>query len=154
MQLEYPLQREDLKTLPPFFRSLASTCRSILAQEIVPHPRALHQHLLGDAGEDELATEAAMNGEIQRAAVTKANPRLTAHTVQSLLWGAKLGWTTLTANKSSVKAILRDMKQGGDIGRLDRDIGESTRRREVQKAALWLVDPRSLAEGQRADFED
>ena len=50
--------------------------------------------------------------EIERAAVTKANPRLTAHTVQSMLWGAARGWTTLTANKSSVKAILRDIRAG------------------------------------------
>jgi len=32
-------------------------------------------------------------GEIQRAAVTKANPKLTAHTVESLLEGARRGWT-------------------------------------------------------------
>jgi hypothetical protein len=150
-QLEYPLQVENPATLPPFFRSLASTCRTILAQEIVPHPKALQQ-LVGEGGDDELPVETAANEEIQRALVTRANPRLTAHTVQSLLWGAELGWTTLTANKSSVKAILRDMKQAGDVGRFDRDVAESTEGWEIEKAALWLVDPRSLAEGQRADF--
>jgi len=142
---------ENPATLPPFFRSLASTCRTILAQEIVPHPKALQQ-LVGEGGDDELPVETAANEEIQRALVTRANPRLTAHTVQSLLWGAELGWTTLTANKSSVKAILRDMKQAGDVGRFDRDVAESTEGCEIEKAALWLVDPRSLAEGQRADF--
>jgi hypothetical protein len=152
-QMEDPLQLEDPTTLPPFFRSLASTCRFILSQEIVPHPKTFPQHLVGDDGDDELPIETATNEEIQRASVTKANPRLTAHTVQSLLWGAELGWTTLTANKSSVKAILRDMKQAGDVGRLDRDIGQSIPGREVEKAAFWLVDPRSLAEGQRADLQ-
>jgi len=85
--------------------------------------------------------------------VTKANPRLTEHTVQSLLWGAELGWTTLTANKSSVKAILREMKQAGDFGRLARNIPEAISMEQVEHAALWVVDPRSLAEGQRADLE-
>ena len=33
-----------------------------------------------------------------------------AHTVQSIDWGAELGWTTLTANRRSVKAVLRDLK--------------------------------------------
>jgi len=154
MNPEYPLQSVNIRTLPPFFRSLASTCRNILAQEIVPHSGTPTQHLPGDGGDDELPIETATNEEIQRAAVTKANPRLTTHTVKSLFWGAELGWTTLTANKSSVKAILRDMKQTGDVGRVDREFGESIRGREVEKAALWLVDPRSLAEGQRADFED
>jgi len=150
MKLEYPLQLQNAINQPPFFKSLASTCKNILAQETGPHPKSLSTHLVGD---DELPIDAATS-EIQRAAVTKANPRLTAHTVQSLLWGAELGWTTLTANKSSVKVIFRDMKQAGDVGRLDPNIRVSTPDAAVEKAALWLVDPRSLAEGQRADFED
>ena len=153
IQLEYPLQPENPTTLPLFFKSLASTCRNILAQETIPHPRAFPEHIVADGGEDDLSSEKALNEEIQRAAVTKANPRLTAHTVQSLLWGAELGWTTLTANKSSVRAILRDMKQVGDYGGLERDVGGLISGR-IEKAALWLVDPRSLAEGQRADVED
>jgi hypothetical protein len=150
--LEHPLQPKDLTNLPPFFRSLASSCKNILSQETVPRPKTFPQHLVTDGGEEELHHETVTNEEIQRAAVTRANPRLTAHTVQSLLWGAELGWTTLTANKSSVKAILRDMKQVGNAGRLDQD-KEVISMAKVEEAALWLVDPRSLAEGQRADFE-
>ena len=150
--LKYPLQPKDLTSLPPFFRSLASSCRNILAQETVPSPKAFPEDLATDRGEEELHPETITNEEIQRAAVTRANPRLTAHTVQSLLWGAELGWTTLTANKSSVKAILRDLKQVGDAGRLDQD-KEVILMGKIEEAALWLVDPRSLAEGQRADFE-
>ncbi|OSD08230.1 hypothetical protein PYCCODRAFT_1441219 [Trametes coccinea BRFM310] len=44
----------------------------------------------------------------KRRRLTKANPRTT-HTVRSLLWGAAHRWTTLTANQSSVKAILRNI---------------------------------------------
>ncbi|GLB39845.1 putative protein of unknown function (DUF1308) [Lyophyllum shimeji] len=122
-----------------FFWALGKTCRDILAQETIPHPRALP---------DELVADGQAVGEIQRAIVTKANPRLTAHTVQSLLWGADLGWTTLTANKTSIKAILREMKLARVSGRLDglADINIDTGS-EINKAAIWVVDPRSLAEG-------
>ncbi|KAG5725178.1 hypothetical protein E4T56_gene10197 [Termitomyces sp. T112] len=127
--------------IPRFFRALGQTCIDILSQETIPHPRALPEELV--ARKD--------IGEIQRAIVTKANPRLTAHTVQSLLWGAELGWTTLTANKTSVKAIMREMKATRVSRKLDgpasdggtvEDSSEKSRR-----AAIWIVDPRSLAEG-------
>lgn len=137
--LQYPLELQDPATLSPFFSSLAQTCRRILSSEILPHPRALPDHLVeGDA-----------DGEIQRAEVTKANPKLTAHTVQSMLWGAELGWTTLTANKSSVKAILKEMKQ-----QLHSTKVKELAAKRIVHAALWVVDPRSLAEGQRADLDD
>lgn len=94
--------------------------------------------------------------EIQRAAVTKANPRLTAHTVESMLWGAELGWTTLTANRTSVRAIMKEIRMTKVLGKLeglnqgsrDKNEGEKDERRgtAAQVAALWIVDPRSLAE--------
>jgi hypothetical protein len=106
---------------------------------------------------------------MQRAIVTKANPRLTAHTVQSMHWGAHLGWTTLTANRTSVKAILREMKTARVSGRLvdvdlhleqprgspcrlldgDGDLGDDEKvvGGSAGWAAIWVVDPRSLAEG-------
>ena len=70
-------------------------------------------------------------------------------------WGAYLGWTTLTANRTSVKAILREMKTARVSGRLagvdlhleqprgsgGDDVGSAG------LAAFWVVDPRSLAEG-------
>lgn len=142
--LEYPLQLQDPESLSPFSSSLAQTCRWILSHEILPYPRALPDHLV----------EGDVAGEIQRAEVTKANPKLTAHTVQSMLWGAELGWTTLTANKSSVKAILKEMKQHlqSQLHRIE--VKERVAERIVQKAVFWVVDPRSLAEGQRADLDD
>lgn len=131
--------------LPAFTKILKKTCEYILAQEVVPDPRTINGINSVDNQHDE------NEGEIQRAAVTKINPRLTAHTVQSMLWGAELGWTTLTGNKSSVKAILREIRAARVSGRLDEEdmdvhaSGQSGDREEV--AALWVVDPRSLAEG-------
>lgn len=144
-----------------------------------------------------------------RATVTKANPRLTAHTVQSLQWGSQLGWTTLTANRTSVKAIVKEINArarvemfedafamngplGGAVGvddvssassssspgsgvlqtstsaaaqdsdagvesdmKVGGDVGSTTRNSAPNlKAAIWIIDPRSLAEGMRADSVD
>ena len=82
-------------------------------------------------------------------------------------WGAYLGWTTLTANRTSVKAILREMKTARVSGRLagvdhleqprgsgggrlldgDGDSGNDNDGGSAGWAAFWVVDPRSLAEG-------
>jgi hypothetical protein len=85
-------------------------------------------------------------------------------------WGAYLGWTTLTANRTSVKAILREMKSARVSGRLagvdlhleqprgsgdgrlldgDGDSGDDGNNEggSAGWAAFWVVDPRSLAEG-------
>jgi hypothetical protein len=131
---------EPASPKPPlegFFSALEATCRALL----VPHPRALPL-----AVEPEIAGEG--EDEDQRAPAGRTNPRRTAHTVQSMLCGAAHGWTTLTANRTSVKAILREVKMRG--------YGVETRSRgadlgKVRHAALWVVDPRSLAEGMRSD---
>jgi hypothetical protein len=86
-------------------------------------------------------------GEIQRAPVVRTNVRITTHTVQSMLCGAANGWTTLTANRASVKAMLREVKMRG-YGVDARDGGAGA----VKYAALWVLDPRSLAEGMRSDI--
>lgn len=119
-----------------FGAALSHVCTDILAQETPASPSALRAEPLA---------------EIQRAAVTKANPRLTAHTVQSMRWGAELGWTTLTANRSSVKAVLRELKAARVAGRLVPDGGGAVDVAVAADhdgiAAIWIVDPRSLAEG-------
>lgn len=129
--------------LSPFFSALAKTCRDILRQDTIPDPRPTPASALDDP-----------NG-LERAVVTKANPRLTAHTVQSLLWGAIHGWTTLTANKTSVKAVLKEMRaaHNGALWTISGGVGGNGSDGGVQAAALWQVDPRSLAEGMRADFK-
>ncbi|KAH9958097.1 hypothetical protein BGW80DRAFT_1377489 [Lactifluus volemus] len=118
-----------------FFNALEATCRALL----VPHPHA---------SPVEVAGEERAEGEIQRVSVLRTNSRLTTHTVQSMLCGAARGWTTLTANRTSVRAILREVKTRG--------YGVETRGRgagAARHAALWIVDPRSLAEGMRSDVD-
>ncbi|KAH9474806.1 hypothetical protein JR316_0013271 [Psilocybe cubensis] len=120
-----------------FAKALGKVCADILSQESIPRRRALPT--------DDIINGA--NSEIQRATVTKANPRLTAHTVQSMQWGAELGWTTLTANRTSVKAILRELKSAKVAGRLA-GVGKGDSDADGQAtAAIWIIDPRSLAEG-------
>jgi hypothetical protein len=104
-------------------------------------------------------------GEIQRATVTKANPKLTAHTVESLLEGARRGWTTLTANKHSVKEILKEVKalSGGyyaagagaheyEEAQGNGKVIEDGEGNVIETAAIWVIDPRSLAEIMSADY--
>ena len=127
-----------------FFSALEATCRALLAAGSVPHRRASESEVTG-AAEDEDEDE---GGEIQRVSVMRTNARLTTHTVQSMLYGAAHGWTTLTANRASVKAILREVKMRGyDVGVHDGGDGA------IKCAALWVIDPRSLAEGMRSESD-
>jgi hypothetical protein len=115
---------------------------------------------IDDTSAGERYTNVLLQGEIQRAAVTKANPKLTAHTVHSMLQGAKRGWTTLTANKASIKAILKEIKvlhgplvAGPPVGGRDgKDGVDEGANALIEKAAIWILDPRSLAEGMRSDL--
>ena len=162
----------------PFSALLERTCRGILAQETIPNPNARpwaaptsaspNQNQGEGKGGSRGGDGAQAQAEIEPAAVTRANPRLTAHTVQSMLWGAARGWTTLTANKASVRAILRELRaaEGGygqvsgagasasaDADAAGEQGGDGEGEREViEKAAMWVVDPRSLAEAMRADY--
>lgn len=143
----------DISEQSDFSRQLIHTCKSILVEgseaaapsSLPPPPPPLED---GD-GENE---------PIPVAATTRANPRLTAHTVRSLLWGAAKGWTTMTANRASVKAILREVKARGRVASagLDASSGQAPSEDDsaggVEKAAIWVVDPRSLAEGMRSDL--
>jgi len=182
---ELPSYYDSSSPLPrsPFFDQLVKTCAHILAQDIVPHPRSLPSHITSDIpaspslnpnpssvpGTDTLELEGPSlpddGGEIQRATVTKANPKLTAHTVESMLEGARRGWTTLTANKHSVKEILKEVKalSGGyyatRVGAHQYDkvqgngkVIEDGEGNVIETAAIWVVDPRSLAEIMSADY--
>jgi hypothetical protein len=129
---DIPLNRIPLNHEPrcfspsPFLTQLSTTCRDILAKEQMEHKRSV--------------TEARRT----RAVPMKVNSRLTSHTVQSLLWGAQLGYTTLTANRTSVRAILKEM-----VTRTKGVLNDNGNIRSDHTAAIWLVDPRSLAEGLR-----
>jgi len=152
----------------PFFRRLEQTCVSILSQDIVPHRRA-KAHLPAYSSQSAPSTPADASlrtnnphaDEIQRAAVTKANPKLTAHTVQTLQWGSTLGWTTLTANRSSIKAIVREVRKripsrddGPAVGVNGEDLNGGAKVAAADLSdvtmAVWIMSPRSLAEGMSA----
>ncbi|KAF8512729.1 hypothetical protein BU17DRAFT_53869 [Hysterangium stoloniferum] len=120
-----------------FWGHLIQTCQHILAHDAVPHPRLFRKY-----------------GEMERAKVSTANTKLTVHTMESMLVGAWEGMTTLTANKSSVKAILREMK-GVKQGSAEMPVESSDSVDECGDgavAAIWIVEPRSLAEGMRVDL--
>ncbi|EUC61276.1 response regulator receiver domain protein [Rhizoctonia solani AG-3 Rhs1AP] len=97
---------------------------------------------------------------------SRPNTRLTAHTVRSMLWGVSSRVTTLTANRASVRAVLREMKilagirAGADdaegVARDDAGSAGSICEQEKEVgdngiAVLWVVEPRSLAEQMRSD---
>ncbi|EIW79548.1 hypothetical protein CONPUDRAFT_125876 [Coniophora puteana RWD-64-598 SS2] len=160
---------DSAQTPPPFFRALENTCRTLLAPDEVlalgstdpPLPSASSPPYSEDAAPPAVNTDNAQEepGEIPAAAVLRSCPRLTVHTVQSLLWGAARGWTTLTTNRSSVRTVLREVRRAtGDSwfsyhsepparGPLD---GSTS----AADAAIWIADPRSLAEGMRSDAGD
>ena len=76
--------------------------------------------------------------------------RLSVHTIVSLLWGAETGMVTLTSNKASVKALLREMR--GFVLPLARELPSRFRDEEgVLDFAVWITGPRSLAEVMRVD---
>jgi hypothetical protein len=132
---------------PPgtFFRMLQQTCRALLADEPVPDARTS-----ADPGPD-----ADNASEIGRAAVTSVNSKLTAHTVQSMLCGAARGWTTLTANRGSVRTVLKETRSRnvglGLVPELERDSQDPAG--QSAPAGFWVVEPRSLAEGMRPEAE-
>lgn len=151
----YPSSEPDAASLEsfqpnpssPFMTSLASTCRNILSQEDISRLRESHSPPSHSAA-PYLSND---EGEIPPAAVTLANPKLTVHTVQSMLWGAALGWTTLTTNRSSVKVLLKEMKRSTGGGALAYEFPDEDETTRGSKAAIWMVKPRSLAEGSRSD---
>lgn len=170
----YPTASPDEPSRPTsqFAAALEATCRNLLAQGPTDNPKSAPpaptwQRANGAAGHDESEELAAAlnstnisanNGtaivqdEIGRASVTRANPKLTEHTVQSMLWGAARGSTTLTANRASVKALLREMRVRG-LGTGGAEMAmEDDYTTGVEEAVIWTVDPRSLAEGMRSDF--
>ncbi|KAI9446081.1 hypothetical protein H4582DRAFT_2163561 [Lactarius indigo] len=127
-----PTSVETSRPHAGFFSALEETCRALLTSGTVTAP----------------LPEAANDGELQRATVMRPNERLTVHTVQSILYGAVRGWTTITANRARVKAILREVtaRGYGAKGRQSPDGGEG------RHAALWVVDTRNLAQKMRSDI--
>ncbi|KAH7925327.1 hypothetical protein BV22DRAFT_1046828 [Leucogyrophana mollusca] len=153
---EFPLPRRpsETPTSSPFFELVAQTCRIVLSHDAATlrafctvQPR-LEQTSDGAPYVISSSTEQ----DIPPATVTSANPKLTVHTIQSMLWGASYGWTTLTANRSSVKALLKEAKIEETFTYNRERVGKG-RDGGSENAAIWMVEPRSLAEGMRSDSD-
>lgn len=121
-----------------FFDALARTCTGILPHEAVSVSQVSES--------SSMRTPEDVPEEIPPAAQTSL-PKLTVHTVWSMFAGASRRHTTLTTNRSSVKAVLKEMRRvcgrGGNYG--------PEHVEETEKAALWILDPRSLSEGMRSE---
>lgn len=79
----------------------------------------------------------------------------TAHTVRSMLEGAKRGMTTVTANRMSVKQILRAMGPLEALKEDERVVNPSSERtRPVSEALFIVVEPKTLGELKRSDLTD
>lgn len=120
----------------PFWVQLKQTCERLLSHSPVPHPRslALIQSISMDHDSSQsvsslVPTQIVSDNnkpepEIGRAGVTRDNSRLTEHTVETLWWGATRLRTTLTANRGSVREMLKecnkDAKEAGLKGRHSR----------------------------------
>ncbi|KAJ6505927.1 hypothetical protein DFH09DRAFT_943585 [Mycena vulgaris] len=141
-----PIRLYSTPPLPPaegapephsqFFRSMTKVCRDLLAQESasqLPANGRNHPRLDGAPGDADAQQTPA-----------KINSRLSPHAVKSMMRGAELGWTTLTTTKSSVKALLREIKAARMAGRLVEDAEDDARTAHDGAAAIWIVDPRNL----------
>ncbi|KDN46589.1 hypothetical protein RSAG8_04242, partial [Rhizoctonia solani AG-8 WAC10335] len=161
-----------------FARRLFRTCRILLS----PSHAEAQARLKGTTIPLGYATELGPPGDMPLApsidtgtpspsvlAGSRPNTRLTAHTVRSMLWGVSSRVTTLTANRASVRAVLREMKILAGIGttvgelegvpRGDAGLGNGVEGQEGEVgdngvAVLWVVEPRSLAEQMRSDVVD
>lgn len=147
-----PIRIYPVPPLPPvegapephalFFRSMTQVCRDFLAQDATAQAHASN----GRSQQPGSEGHSAVDGDLQQAATTKVNSRLSPHAVKSLMRGAELGWTTLTTTKSSVKALLREIKAARLAGRLVEDVEQASDSPNPHDtaAAIWIVDPRNL----------
>ena len=132
------MENEDRQSKTCFFDVLTRTCTGILSHEVAPMSQVL-------VPSDPLQTAEEALGEVPPATQTSL-PKLTMHTARSMLAGASRGYTTLTTNGSSVKAVLKEIRRVSGRDGYKPGIGDT------EKAALWILDPRSLSEGLRSDM--
>ncbi|KAJ7605050.1 hypothetical protein DFH06DRAFT_271747 [Mycena polygramma] len=119
-----------------FFRSMTKVCRDFLAVDAAASNGRNHPPPEGELGDGD--------AEEKTQTATKTHSRLSPHAVKSMMRGAELGWTTLTTTKSSVKALLREIKAARLAGRLVEEEEEQPQTGHEAAAAIWIVDPRNL----------
>jgi hypothetical protein len=144
-----------------FFAQLGETCAALLEGRTGYAQPAL----AAESFEQEDVSPGApnldrrLNASVFSAPVTRAHAKLTTHTLVSLRVGAARGWATLTANRASVRAVLREVRAQHAVGGsgVDRNMmggGDGEEGVRGAAAALWVVDPKSLAESMRNGGED
>ena len=146
-----------------FFSALSATCTELLADSTDKELCAKRLAVSTEGQSSSFTLDVTQGLSVDRhpdilAAPVLCAAKLTRHTVASMYVGASRRWTTLTANRASVRELLKGVKKRakgsepatwhvfGDH-RCGRDTGAIPR---IQ-AAIWVVDPRSLAEGMRKD---
>ncbi|EJD52002.1 hypothetical protein AURDEDRAFT_181565 [Auricularia subglabra TFB-10046 SS5] len=112
---------------PDFFDQAVQTCERIFAR----------------SSEVGVGSSATASDVAQKTGVGK----LTVHTVQSFAAGSRARMTTLTANKTSVRAFVREMRAAGHVPATSTDRAQA----DIVPAGVWIVDPRSLSESMRVD---
>lgn len=153
----------------PFFSALERTCRHLLANSgsnSASFPDSGVQLPINASDAGTIIGHEADKTEIPPPRALRGNGRLTAHTAFSLLLGAIHGYTTLTANRASARSIVKvieelEVKDGSRHWNMygtehTKATGEGPEGvpgcTKQAKAAMWVVEPRSLAEAMRADF--
>ncbi|ETW77294.1 hypothetical protein HETIRDRAFT_65560 [Heterobasidion irregulare TC 32-1] len=162
-------ERSSKAEAHPFFSALQRTCRHLLANSgsnSGSSPDSGIQCPLNKSNAGTVIGHEIDKTEIPPPRALRGNGRLTAHTTYSLLLGAVHGYTTLTANRASARSIVKVIEElevkdrswywnmcGTGNTRVTREglegVPECT---GEAKAAMWVVEPRSLAEAMRADF--
>lgn len=193
---EEDVEGTDRPAITTFQSHLAQTCRALLAEmklaSTVQEDHETATDAFDEIGYQQPPSQATTSNGLERRAGPDAkdrqkrekdsttnsiSPALTRHTVRSMLLGAQAGMTTVTANKASVRAILREMKKRTfGLGKMGHDGGDGQDERQrassrdtssaagggsdnvdggksvlSSSAAIWVVEPRSLAENMRAD---
>jgi hypothetical protein len=134
----FPSDKPDVSISAPiqdktFNQMLITTCLTILSRPVRPDTK-------GDDPNKKLP------------APTRFAARLSAHTIQSLLWGAAQKMVTLTSNKTSVRLVLREMR-GFALPSAVKDEPETLDLDEDEELwSLWVMEPRSLAAVMRSDL--
>ncbi|KAL4071764.1 hypothetical protein V8B97DRAFT_1943149 [Scleroderma yunnanense] len=141
-----------------FFSALSTTCTELLAecadkQSCTEIPVVSGEGHSGPTVPDVIQGLSIDHHPDYLTAPIPCTSKLTRHTVASMYAGASRCWTTLTANRASVRELLKEMKKrgkGSEPGILvfgDNGSGKDIAATSRIQAAIWIINPRSLAEG-------
>ncbi|WWD20696.1 hypothetical protein CI109_105172 [Kwoniella shandongensis] len=85
--------------------------------------------------------------------ISLASKLPSAHTLRTFLAGLKSGMTVLTNNRGAVGKVIREIRVGEGLNYGDEELAWMSREGGVD-AAVWVVNPSSLAEWRRREVEE